>query len=124
MAPSSSSQPSQQAVYNEAENPVSKNPSEAQSSHEHSGGHAAVETRGPDDQSTSVDDAKSPPLARGIRAAGSDDQEVIPSSDENPEDQKLAPPSEGRVYDAVTKDAKPGAGGQEPSLTAELDKYV
>jgi hypothetical protein len=121
---SNSSQPRQQEAYNEAENPVSKNPSEVQSSHKHPSGYGAVEKRGPEDQSTTIDDANPSSLARGVRGTGSDDQEVIPSSNENPDDQKLAPPSEGRVYDAVTKASRPGAGGQEPSLTADLDKYA
>jgi hypothetical protein len=115
------SQPSEQQAYESSENPVSKKPSEYAASASGIPQRQAVETRDAND--VPGQDATSTPLAQGISGGGSGEN-IETSADQNPEDQKLAPPSEGRVEEVVTRDAKPGAAGQERSFTANLDAYV
>jgi len=116
------SEPRKQDAYNQEDNPVDKKPAEQHHHHHHtSARNTTTDVRDPNDANPTP---KPAPLGRGgIEGSGQEATgKVIGGSTTDEEGEKAdAPPSEGRVYDAVTSDNKPGAGGQEQSLTADLD---
>jgi hypothetical protein len=117
---SAHSQPSQQQVYEQPNNPVSKKPNEGEN-HNDISSRYATDTRKPNDSNPVP---KPAPQARGISGSGKEAVGNVVAGNIDEEGQKLAPSSEGQVYDAVSKDQKPGTGGQEPSLTSNLETYV
>jgi hypothetical protein len=114
------SEPKQQEVYEQPNNPASTKKSETQE-HNDISSHNAAGTRGPNDSNPTPQ-----PTSLGYGQPGSGEEATgnVVGGSIDEEGLKLAPPSEGRVYDAVSSDKKPGTGEQEPSMTANLERYI
>jgi hypothetical protein len=111
--PSAHSQPSMQQAYKAADNPVTKEPAERDSSHVHKASSETVEKRLPHDQSTESD----------YPGSASDDRGPEDLGERRDFDDAggMAPASEGKVRDAVVG-SKTGASGSEPDFASDLDR--
>jgi len=118
------SQPSSEQAYTNPGNPVSKNPTESDAPGSHDiPAKDVIESRDAGDIKTGFEGGNPTPLAHGTRGSGPGEDAMESTEDIDVENVKTdQPPAEGRVYDAVTADVKPGASGLEPSLTANLDQ--
>jgi hypothetical protein len=128
MNPSAQSQPPKEAVYTTEGNAATSNPVETRAAQHHARGNT-VEERFPT-KHTYDNEAMPSSLAYGIRGAPpSEDQSRRikgqgrqGSHSRELDGEQMRPPGEGDVADSVNR--KPGAGGSQPDLASDLDRYV
>jgi len=119
------SQPPVNEAYEAQNNPVSKEPAEKRKTQHRDEGRVVDDRYAGD--SASKSSAQPTSLGRGIHGAPPG-EEAHGETEENMEGnrdvdaEQIAPPGEGKVYDAVARDRKPGTGGEEPDFAANLDK--
>jgi len=127
--PSGPSQPPQEKAYQTHGNPVTKEPSESRMADANTqSSSATVERRVPTEQTSSLDDATPSSLAQGVREATTGDRVVImPNTDDQGQNEldadQMAPPGEGKVYDAVVGQSS-GRSGEQPDLASDIDRRV
>ncbi|KAI2625175.1 hypothetical protein GGS21DRAFT_310740 [Xylaria nigripes] len=125
MDPSGPPQPPQDAAYHVKNNPVTLNPSEQRSIHQHEPS-KPVARRVANDSYPDVQYATPSSLGRGIRGAPADEErhrrtrEDVGRHVELEGESQMCAASEGRVADAVRR--KPGASGAQPDLAGDLDR--
>ena len=127
---SAHAQPTKQQGYETAGNPVTKEPAESRAAEEksHTGNRSEViDKRTPPMQSSNNEDATPTALGHGIRGAGAG-EEVHGKTEEDVgrhqelEAEQMAPPSEGKVYDAVAGRTRQGGTGEQPDFASDLER--